>query len=105
MQGQQNILITSPKRLYLRDIFQLNKSPNFKLVDKLKNNDVHRKTHNKTKELLNKSTQTHNEENNVHNPKHRYSLNNKTTKEETINQHKEDNILGLNENTLNQSNE
>ena len=56
MQGQQNILITSPKRLDLRDIFQLNKSPNFKLVDKLKNNGVHRKTHNKTKELLNKST-------------------------------------------------
>ena len=54
---------------------------------------------------MNKSTETHNQEDNVQNPKHRYSLNNKTTKEETINQHKEDNTLGLDENTLIQSNE
>ena len=105
MQGHQNIWITSPKILVLRDTVQLNKSSNFKLVDKLKNNDVNHKSHNKTKALLNKSTRTHNQEDNVKNPKHRYFLNNKTTKEETINQHKEDNKLGLDENTLTQYNE
>ena len=105
MQGHQNIWITSPKRLVLRDTVQLNKSSNFKLVDKLKNNEVNHKSHNKTKALLNKSTRTHNQEDKLKNPKHQYSLNNKTTKEETINQHKEDNTLGLDENTLTQSNE
>ena len=54
---------------------------------------------------MNKSTRTHNQEDALKNPKHQYSLNNKTTKEETINQHKEDNTLGLDENTLNQYNE
>ena len=105
MQGHQNIWMTSPKRLVLSDTVQLNKSSNFKLVNKLKNNEVNLKSHNKTKALLNKSTRTHNQEDELKNPKHQYSLNNKTTKEETINQHKEDNTLGLDENTLNQYNE
>ena len=62
-------------------------------------------THNKTKQLLNNSIETNNQEDNVQNPKQRYSLNNETTKQETNNQHKEDNALRLDENILNKSNE
>ena len=105
MQGRQNIWITIPKRLVLSDTVQLNKSSNFKFVEKLKNNEVNHKSHNKTTALLNKSTRTYNQEDKLKNPKHQYSFNNKTTKEETINQHKEDNTLGLEENTLTQYNE
>ena len=55
--------------------------------------------------LLNNFIETHNQEDNVQNSKQRHSLNNEITKKETINQHKEDNTLGLDENILNQSNE
>ena len=55
--------------------------------------------------LLNNSIETYNQEDDVQNPKQRYSLNNEIIKEQTINQHTEDNTLGLDENILNKSNE
>ena len=63
----------------------------------LKTTDVYRKKHSKTKQLLNNTTKSHNQEDNVHHPQHIYSINNETTKEEIISQYKEDNALGLDE--------
>ena len=51
--------------------------------------------------MSNNSTESHSQEDILHQPKNTYPLNNEKTKEEIISQYKEDNTTGLDKNTFN----
>ena len=98
-------MIKNIKLCYLNDISSSQRSNEFTNVESHNTNNILSKKNDNDirskKVVTSPNTESNNQEDNTHQTKNIYPLNNEKTEEEIISQYKEDNTIGLDVNTLN----